>query len=172
MNNKIFKLITGTLLIMVFSVFTSCDEGGDQDPGATSVVEMAGDWWVVALEEDGVTPAYGGDYVHFSTYNTAANDGGMWIDDDFNWMEIKTKVITNTSNLTFIGDDGIEVLYGGAVTVTNGAITKGTYTTASNTAVDEIYFEAEFDWAAGTNFIFKGHKRTGFLEDENPHYSN
>jgi len=157
---------------MVFITFTSCDEVEDSDVGGTSVEAMSGDWWVVALQPDGVTPAYGGDYVQFTTYNTAANDGGMWVDDHYNWMEIKTRVITNTSNLTFTGDDGIEVLYGGAVTLTNGSITEGTYTTASNTAVNEIYFEAEFDWDPGINYIFKGHKRTGFPEDENPHYSN
>ncbi len=44
--------------------------------------------------------------------------------------------------------------------------------TLSGMQVDEIYFEAEFDWDPGINYIFKGHKRTGFAEDENPHYSN
>ncbi|MBL4724279.1 MAG: hypothetical protein JKY73_02595 [Lutibacter sp.] len=170
MNNNKYKLIFGALLILVFSIFTSCDEGGEPDPGATSIVEMAGDWWVIALEPDGVTPAFGGDYVRLSTYNTAADEGGMWVDDHGNWMEIKTKVIANVSNLSFTGDDGIEHITGGTVVLVNGSIMKETYTTESNTLVDEIYFEAEFDWFPGTVFIFKGHKRTGFLEDENPHY--
>ena len=171
MNNTKYKLILGTLLIIVFSVFTSCDEGGDPDPGATSVVELAGDWWVIALEDDGETPAYGGDYVEFTTYNTAADDGTMWIDDNDNWMEIKTRVSTNVTALTFSGEPNSPELYtDGTVTVTNGKITKGTYTTTSNTLVDEIYFEAEFDWDPGYVYKFKGHKRTGFLEDEDPLY--
>lgn len=171
MNNTKYKIIFGALLIIVFSVFISCDEGGDPDPGATSVVELAGDWWVIALESDGETPAYGGDYVQFTTYNTAADDGTMWIDDNNLWIQIKTKVSTNTSALTFSGDPNSPELYTqGTVTVTNGKISKATYTTPSNTVVDEIYFEAEFDWDPGTIYKFKGHKRTGFLEDENPNY--
>ena len=59
---------------MISILFTSCDEVGDINVGGTSTEQMAGDWWVVALQEDGVTPAYGGDYVHFTTYNTASND--------------------------------------------------------------------------------------------------
>lgn len=33
-----------------------------------------------------------------------------------------------------------------------------------------ISFEAEFSWDPGIVYKFVGHKRTGFLEDENPHY--
>lgn len=51
-----------------------------------------------------------------------------------------------------------------------GMITRETYTTASNTVVDEISFDAEFSWDPGTVYKFIGHWRTGFLEDENPHY--
>ncbi|NOR27201.1 MAG: hypothetical protein GQ540_01595 [Lutibacter sp.] len=167
MKHTIKILILSLLLVAACSP----NEGyEDYTVAESSVNTMAADWWVIALEPDGETPAYGGDYVTLSTYNTAADDGVMWIDDHFNWMEIKTKVITNTSGLTFTGDDGIEVLYGGTVILTNGTITKETYITTSNTLVDEIYFEAEFDWAPGVNYVFKGHKKTGFLEDENPHY--
>jgi len=169
-NKNIIKLV---ILSVFFTVFTSCDEVEDIDVGGTSVEIMSGDWWVVALEPDGVTPAYGGDYVHFTTYNTAANDGGLFLDDNGNWMEIKTKVTTNLNNLTFSGEaDALEHITGGTVTVTNGSITLKSYVAASNTKVNGITFEAEFDWDPGTVYVFKGHKRTGFPEDENPHYSN
>jgi hypothetical protein len=173
MNTKNYKLLFAALLLMVFTTFVSCDEVEDIDVGGTSVEEMSGDWWVIAFNPDGVTPAYGGDYVNFTTYNTAANDGGMFLDDHGNWMEIKTKVEANVDNLTFSGSpDAPELITDATVTVTNGKVTKKTYTVASNTKVDEISFEAEFSWDPGTVYIFKGHKRTGFAEDENPHYSN
>jgi hypothetical protein len=157
---------------MISILFTSCDEVGEINVGGTSTEQMAGDWWVVALEEDGVTPAYGGGYVHFTTYNTSSNDGNMWLDDNGEFMEIKTKVMTNTSNKTFSGEEAAEELItGGTVTVTEGSITEGSYTTTSNSKVDEIMFKAEFDWEPGTVFIFKGHRRTGFAEDEDPTYS-
>ncbi|SFS69838.1 lipid-binding protein [Lutibacter maritimus] len=173
MKNIKSNVVNLFMTLLLITTFTSCDEvgDGDLDAGSTSVVEFAGDWWVIALESDGITPAYGGNYVQFTTYNTAADDGTMWIDDNNIFFQIKTRVSTNTSNLTFSGDVNSSELYTeGTVTVSNGKVTKGSYTTSSNTVVDEIYFEAEFDWDPGTIYKFKGHKRTGFLEDENPNY--
>lgn len=137
----------------------------------SSVNNMASDWWVIALEPDGVTPAFGGDYVRVTTTNTAADNGvTMLIDDHQNYFEFRTKIDVNLSDRTFTGADNVELYYDGEIVLGNGSMTSNTYTTTSGTNVDEIYFEAEFDWYPGTTFIFKGHKRTGFLEDENPHY--
>ncbi|WP_166962967.1 lipid-binding protein [Yeosuana marina] len=168
---KNINIIKVFILLCTVSLFVSCDEGGDPDPGGTNVEAIAGDWWVIALEPDGVTPAYGGDYVQFSTYNTAANDNGFWLDDNDNWMEIKAKASLNADGMTFSSEPNTLELYTDeTVTVTNGMITKNSYTTTSNTTVDEISFEAEFSWDPGTVYKFVGHKRTGFLEDENPNY--
>ncbi|WP_428741670.1 lipid-binding protein [Tenacibaculum sp.] len=168
---KNINIIKTLILLIAVSLFISCDEGGDPVPGGTNVEAIAGDWWVVALEPDGITPAYGGDYVQFSTYNTAANDNTFWLDDNNIWMQIKSKATVNLSSLTFESEPNTQELYTDeTVTVTNGVFTKGTYTTESNTVVDEISFDAEFSWDPGAVYKFKGHKRTGFLEDENPHY--
>lgn len=168
---KNINIIKVFILLFTVSLFVSCDEGGDPNPGGTNVEAIAGDWWVIALKPDGVTPAYGGDYVQFSTYNTAANDNGFWLDDNDNWMEIKAKASLNADGMTFSSEPNTPELYTDeTVTVTNGMITKKSYTTISNTVVDEISFEAEFSWDPGTVYKFVGHKRTGFLEDENPHY--
>lgn len=173
MNTKKYKIYFGILMMLVVTTFTSCDKVEEPNIGGTSVESMSGDWWVVALEPDGVTPAYGGDYVQFSTYNTASDDGGMWLDDHDNFMQIKSKVTAKTADMTFAGEvDATELYADATVTVTNGKITSGTYVTASKTAVDEIVFEAEFSWEVGVVYIFKGHKRTGFAEDEDPTYSN
>lgn len=171
MNNKKYKLLFGALLIMVFTTFTSCDEVEDITIGGTNLEAMSGEWWVAGFFPEGESPAYGGDYVQFSTYNTASNDVGLWIDDFGNFFEIKTKVTVDLNSMTFVGiPDSEEVITGGTVTVSEGRISKGTFTTASNTKVDELFFKAEFDWDPGTVYEFKGHKRTGFAEDENPHY--
>jgi hypothetical protein len=168
---KNLNILKAVILLFTVSLFVGCDEGGEPDPGGTTLEAISGDWWVIALEPDGETPAYGGDYVQFSTYNTAANDLTFWLDDHDNWMEIKAKATVNLQSMTFSSEVNTPELYtDGTVTVTNGMFTKNSYTTASNTVVDEITFEAEFDWDPGTVYIFKGHKRTGFLEDENPHF--
>lgn len=166
---KKYKIYLGALLMLLFVTVTSCDNVGDIEIGGTSVESMAGDWWVIALNPDD-TPAFAGDYVHFSTYNVAADDGGMWIDDFGNWFEIKSRVRANVDNLTFSGDVEAPNEFGGWITITSGVIVKEAYEAESGTMVDSIYFEAEVDWFPGTIFKFVGHKRSGFGEDENPHY--
>ncbi len=160
------------ILIISALMFVSCDEDGyaDFDAGKTNTQEFHGEWYVVAYDEDG-SPAFGGDYNLFSTYNTAANNDSIWVDDHGSWMEIKTRVVTNSQNLTFMGpQDAPELITEGTVTVSNGKIIKGGGRAASSrTVVDSIYFEAEFDWDPGVIYTFGGHERTGFDEDDNPH---
>lgn len=159
------------LLLMVAS-FISCEEDGyaDFDAGETNTQPFHGEWYVVAYDPDG-EPAFGGDYNLFSTYNTAANNDSIWLDDHGAWMEIKTRVNTNLQNLTFSGAvDAPELITGGTVTVTNGKIIpNGGRAAVSGTVVDSIYFQAEFDWDPGVIYTFGGHKRTAYDEDDNPH---
>jgi hypothetical protein len=168
-NMKKTKIKITALLLSVFALtfMSSCDEGGDPDPGGTATQRFAGDWHIIGYETDGVTPAFGGGYVLFSTYNAASNDQNFWIDDHDEFFEIKTKVQANNSSLTFAGEPNSAELYtDGTVTVTNGKILRGEGRTFGGHEVDSIYFEAEFDWDPGVVYKFGGHKRTGFLEDE------
>lgn len=165
---KIIDIKTFIILLCSSFLITSCDEGGDPNPGGTKTKDFAGDWHIIALEPDGVTPAYGGDYNLFSTYNASSNDENFWIDDHDSWMEIKTKVqAVDFNKLTFKGQPDADELYTGAkVTVTNGKIMKNAAHSFGDHVVDSIYFEVEFDWDPGVVYKFAGHKRTGFLEDE------
>jgi hypothetical protein len=168
---KKYKIFAAALMFIGATCFTSCDKVGDTDIGGTSVEAMSGDWWIIALEPDGTTPAYGGDYEQFTTHNTADNNGQLWIDDHGHHMEIKTKVFTNLSGMTFEGTPDSDELYGPAkVTVTNGKIIRNAVTVASKDVVDSIYFEAEFDWDAGIVYKFAGHKRVDHPENDHPHY--
>ena len=167
------KKLKYNIVYILFGCFmltslASCDEGGDPDPGGTTTQNFAGDWHIVGYEPDGVTPAFGGGYVLYTTYNAASNDENFWIDDHDTFFEIKSKVqATDYQNLTFSGAPGSPELYtGGTVTVTNGKVFKNGGTSFGGHVVDSIYFEAEFDWDPGTVYKFGGHKRTGFLEDE------
>lgn len=163
---KRIKLIATLFTLTAFAF--SCDEGGDLDPGGTATQDFAGDWYITGYLDDG-TIAFGGDYELFSTYNAASNDENFWIDDHESFFEIKTKVQANLSNLTFAGLPNSPELYtDGTVTVSNGQIIKNGALSAAGHVVDSIYFEAEFDWDPGVVYVFGGHKRTGFLEDENP----
>ena len=142
-NNKI-KLIFASLSIILFTVFTSCDETEDVDPGGTSVEKMAGDWYVEFLV-DGVD-VYGLGHNLISTYNTSDNGQEMWIDDHTNiwWFKVKSPV--NTGNRTFSGatlDSDVDG-YVITVNITNGVIVKDGATTSGGNTSDSISFEAEF----------------------------
>lgn len=164
-----FKITALFLSVFALTVMSSCDEGGEPTPGGTATQKFAGDWHIIGFETDGVTPAFGGGYNLYSTYNASSNDENFWIDDHDSFFELKSKVQANLSSLTFAGQPAAEELYtGGTVTVTNGKILKNAAHSFGNHVVDSIYFEAEFDWDPGVVYKFGGHKRTGFLEDELP----
>ncbi len=156
------------LSIFTLASFTSCDEGGEPEPGGTATQEFAGDWYIIGYEPDGVTPAFGGGYVLYSTYNASSNDENFWIDDHGAFFEIKTKVqVSDFGTMAFAGPaNAPELVTGGTVTVSNGRIFPDEGMSTGGHVVDSIYFEAEFDWDPGTVYRFGGHKRTGFLEDE------
>lgn len=169
--NTILKILLFTLIFGFFS----CDEGGDPNPGETTLVDMAGDWYV-QLFVDG-EDVYG--YVLLSTYNTSANNGNeMWIDDHRFWP-FKVKIPVDTNAKSFSGSDlvseysyiirtpgepNVEVTP--VVTITNGQIIAGGATTTGGNPSDSISFTIEFSDEPGTIYTVEGYKRTGFLEDE------
>jgi hypothetical protein len=162
-----FNVAALFLSLVAIASFSSCDEGGEPDAGGTTTERFAGDWHIIGFEPDGVTPAFGGGYVLYSTYNASSNDENFWIDDHDTFFEIKGKAQANLSDLTFSSEVNTPELYtGGTVTITNGKILENAAHSFGGHEVDSIYFEAEFDWDPGTVYKFGGHKRTGFLEDE------
>ncbi|GAA4236275.1 hypothetical protein GCM10022291_20230 [Postechiella marina] len=170
--NKLSYLLLGLVFI---TFFVSCDQvESEPDSSPILIEDITGSWYIIGLEADGETPAYNGDYVKFDIYNTSENNSDFWMDDHGDFFEIKSKATIDLSSLTFSSEANTEELYSeGTVTISNGVITKNSFTTTgSGTTVDAINFEAEFSWDPGTTYLFKGHKRTAFPEDENPHYSN
>jgi hypothetical protein len=164
-KNNIIKILVG---ILIFTSFSSCDEGGKPDPGMTTTGNYAGDWFIKAVDSDGADVF---DYKLHSTYNTSANDNTMWLDDHENGYYIKAKYSINTANGQFFATDATNVDDGGdgtsTVTITEGQITKfGTFSKAGH-PVDKIHFRVHYSYdAPGYDIIYDGHRRTGFLEDE------
>lgn len=150
----------------------SCDKGGDPDPGATKVVDMAGDWYV-KLMIDGEDVYHIGYYL-LSTYNTAANDGQeMWVDDHELWPT-KVKVPVNVESMTFEGST-LNNLYSYElqgetispdVTITDGKVLMDAATTSGGNTADSIHMNIEFSDDPGTVYTIAGYRRTGLLEDE------
>lgn len=162
---KLKQNITHVLVAMlVLTSFAACDEVGDNDPGGTSVKAMAGDWYINVTDTDGSTIA---EHAIHSTYNTAANDNTMWIDDHENGYVIKCKVNVDPKTGTFSITDSENILDSGTVTITEGKIEKGAATSKGGNKVDKISFRAHYSYdPAGYDILYEGHKRTGFYEDE------
>jgi hypothetical protein len=165
------SIVNFILIPALFIFFTSCEEDGyaDFDQGQTNVQELSGEWWVAGFGPNGELVS---DYHVWATYNTANNNDTIWLDDHGSAVDLKTRVEANTSGLTFGNStETPEVFSGGTVLVQNGlVIPEGTRAPVSGAVVDSIYFEAEFDWDPGVIYTFQGHSRTGFLEDEDPHF--
>lgn len=162
---KTYKnIITKTFLSFLFlTLITSCDEGGDPDPGMTNTGQFAGDWFINITDSNG--DVYDEHVLH-STYNTSANDNTMWIDDHENGYWIKCKITINNDG-TFSATNAENLIDGSVVTITNGKIEKNAAVSRGGHTVDKISFRAHFDYdAPGYDMIYEGHKRTGFIEDE------
>ena len=160
-----YNIIKTSICLLLIMGISSCDEGGDPDPGATKVVAMSGDWYVQGFESGTMIA----DYLRISTYNSSADDGTeMWVDDHGNFWDFKAKSPVNTTSLTFSGDGLDSDVDGYVITVniTNGAIVKDGATTSGGNTADGISFDIEFSDDPGTIYTLTGYKRTGLLEDE------
>lgn len=163
-KNNIIKILLG---ILIFATVSSCDEAGDPNPGGTTTQDFAGDWFISLKDSNGADVG-GGDFSLHHTYNTAANDNTMWIDDEKHGYWIKCKMTVNLADGTFSATNADNANDPGTkVTITNGKIEKGAGLSKAGHKVDKITFTAHFSYdPAGYNIIHTGHKRTGFLEDE------
>lgn len=160
---KIKNILKVALALIIFTSFSSCDEGGEPEQEGTTTGKFAGDWWVDVLDSDGATLV---EHALTSTYNTAANDNTMWIDDDKNGWWIKCKMTINTETGEFSAVDQPNIIDSGTVTITDGLISFGTGISKGGHVVNSIFFKAEFSYDPGNILTFQGTQWTGFLEDE------
>jgi len=159
-KNNIIKILFG---ILIFSSFSSCDETGDVNIGGTTTQDYSGDWYIDIKDSTGKVLVA---HAHHYTYNTAANDNTMWIDDAKQGWWLKCKITVNLADGTFTATAQPNTIDSGTVTITEGKIEKGAGLSKAGHKVDKISFKAEFSYDPGYILTYEGHKRTGFLEDE------
>lgn len=160
---KIIQKISLIIVILTSVLFTSCDEGGDPNPGGTTTKDFAGDWFITITDAAGTVQV---DHALHSTYNTSANDNTMWIDDYKHGWWLKCKINMNLADGTFTATAQPNLNDSGTVTITEGKFEKGAGLSKAGHKVDKISFKAVFSYDPATKLTFVGHKRTGFLEDE------
>jgi len=159
-------------LVAIAGVFlTSCKK---EEIGGTDVQKMAGEWYCeLQYEDDGewvnLLSHYGADYFVMLTYNTAANNNEMFIDDLHDFWPFKGKVICDISQLTF-DTGGVEVENDydedASFEVKNGKILLGGAKSVAGHVTDGIYMEIEFADDPGEIYRIVGHRCTGLDEDE------
>ncbi len=175
-------------LFAVLLVFASCEK---EDIGGTATESLAGQWYVHvdAVDADGEL-VYSDDELYgignflLLTYNTSYNSADtLFVDDQKNFWDFKTKVLCNTSNKTFGNEDYADnYKYESGVKITGGKILNGAATTPSGMPADSIVFYVEFDddyaevdegeyeytpTAYGfSSYRISGYRYTGFTNDD------
>lgn len=157
---KIFKIMIFAAAIMQL---TACDLGKEPEIGGVALEEMCGEFWIRVYAGDNALTGYN----LMSTFNTAANnDKDMFIDDHGLWP-FKVRATADLGNMTMAGTN-LDNLYDETITVNiiEGKIIEDAATTSGGNKADSIYLRLEFADDPGTEYIYSGYKRTGFLEDE------
>ena len=151
------------ILITALLIFSACQKL--KDPGATAAVKVANEWWVT-LDLDGTQDVYGIGHFKMATYNTAANDNNIWIDDYQNGWVVKFKTPVDYTNLTFSTMAAQNEYYNITVNLTEGKILPKMGHSKSGNVVDSIHMKLEFSDDPGTIYEMNGVERTRFVEDD------
>ncbi len=157
------KKITSALVIIVAVVaFSSCKK--TLDPGGTSAVKVANEWWV-QLTQNG-QDIYNLGHFKIATYNTAANDNNIWVDDYLNGWQVKFKVPVDYSNLTFSTPSSQNEYYNITVRVSQGQFLPGAGRSRTGNVADSIHMRVVFSDDPNTTYEMNGTSRTRFPEDD------
>ena len=153
-------------------VLSSCQKF--QEPGQTSAVQVANEWWVT-LDSVGIQDYYGIGHQRILTYNTAANDNNIWVDDNKQTYGFKIKALVDYSNLTFStaqAGAANEYFVSGSTSfpetaiITDGKIfPKAAHSKAGN-VVDSIHMKIEFSDSPGFIYEINGVARSKFPQDD------
>jgi hypothetical protein len=174
---KQFNLLIASAFVLFL---VSCQK--EYKAPQSNVVGMSGKWWVELYfdgDQDGLVTAddliysygdIGVPGIITTNVNSNAADSILMKDPDGAdaiWP-FKTKLGVDYANLTIKPSTGNPNLAidGESVSVISGKILKNAATTLSGGKTDSIFVELEFSDDAGSYYVFTGHRRTGFPDDE------
>lgn len=156
------------VLVSSLLFITSCEK---DEINNTATEKMAGEWYVtgVAVDANGAVvyedaDLYGKGNFHLDTYNTSSNSTTeMWINDNGNFWDFKTKIAIDLNTMTFQATDAQNEAYDSKLTITDGKILYGAATTPSGTPADSIVFTVTFsDDTAPADYGFAAYRIAGF----------
>lgn len=166
---KMKKVFYHSIVILFITV--SCQKL--KDPGATSAVKLANEWWVT-LDSSQAQDYFGIGHFKIATYNTAANDDFIWVDDFKNGYGFKIKSVADFNALTFQSDSAMinDYYVAGStaaperVRISDGKVFLKSGHSRSGNVVDSIHFKIEFSDAPGAVYQINGVERSKFPEDD------
>ena len=109
---------------------------------------------------------YGIGHFKILTYNTAANNDSIWVDDYGNGWQVKFKAAANFNDLTFSATNAENQYYPITINLTEGKVLLNAGHSKSGNIVDSIHMKVEFSDDPGTIYEMNGTARTRFIEDE------
>jgi hypothetical protein len=165
------KNILIIIIILGISVLNSCQKV--KDAGATSAIKVANEWWAT-LDSVGIPDYYGLGHLRIATYNTAADNGNIWVDDYKNGYGFKIIAAVDYANLTFSSDasaaNGYFVTgsssFPETAHLTDGKIFPKMGHSKSGNIADSIHFKIEFSDNPGFIYEMNGVERTKFPQDD------
>jgi hypothetical protein len=157
------RKISLAAIILILSIPISCNKSFDA--GNTVSKKMAGGWWVTFTQNG--ADIFGLGTFFLTTYNDAAGDDSIWVDDLGHSWNFKCKAKADYSKLIFTLPGGQNVYYADTVFLANGKVLPGGGKSRAGNKTDSIYMEAKFsDDPSGATYIISGTARTGFIEDD------
>jgi len=157
-NYKLFTMknilsIRNLLILAIILIGWSCEKD-DYKKEFSPTYPISGDWTISV--NDGATVS--GPYF-MKIYNTSFSKDSVWIDDNENFWQTKSKVKVDMTNLTFSGTDTQNEYYDSQLSYSNGKLIGN----------DSIYFEVTFadDTIAQPTpitYIFSGHRKVSYEE--------
>lgn len=161
---KIKKIL---IAFLGLAVFTSCEK--EYEAEQIEGNNLSGEWFVQTYFGGTTSADVVLGYSKILTANTAAANGAeIWIDDLGNIWPFKVKCPASSGSNSFSGTALPNTYQGDTILVNiiGGKIFPDGGRSTSGIVVDSIYFKATFTDDPGNEYIFAGHYRTGFVEDE------
>ena len=163
------------LLLVGMLAFSACETMPDQEVSYSPTFPVSGEYLVrVTNEADGVQPSPA--VFYFRAFNTTYNT------KDTVWVKLQAKVsgtpytnwgllgkaLCNPTAATFNVTAGKNTVYPltPSFTILEGRVLLGKAKVPSGTPCDSVYMKFQTAKDPGKTFIAKGHRRTGFSEDE------
>jgi hypothetical protein len=180
---KIRKL---AILTCMVAALGACND--EYEPETIPGNNLAGEWYVQTMDDQGNVLL---GYQTILTATTAAADGSqIWVDDLGHIWPFKGKINANPEGNSFSGIadniattpiydtldvmrdpsvdpiDSLEFVAYHTMDVKTGMIFPDGGTSKTGVTTDSIYMEIEFSDDPGNTYVFAGHQRTGFVEDD------